>query len=361
MKSIIFVTVSMGGGGTERVISILANWFCKQNISVKILTIADKEVAYELDQRIQIVNISKATGGSLSGRLKRLFAMRRFFKQDSEAGIIAMGTVAAMFTLLAHIGLKNAVIISERNDPNRLNHKPIKKTVRLIRNILYRQAASIICQTEDVREYFPKSLIRNCRVIPNPISSTILPAIENNNRNHNIISAGRLTEQKNHKLLIDTFCRFHMEHPEYHLIIYGQGDLEENLNEYVKQLKMEDYITIPGFCNNLYEELQNSSMYISTSNWEGISNSLIEALAFGIPTIATDCPVGGSRMFIKTMENGILVKTNDEEGLLRGMNKITEDKELAALLSRNAVEIRALLSEERIANMWLDALESRTK
>lgn len=351
-RPIIFVTVSMGGGGTERVISILANYYCNMNIPVTILMIAEHRVAYELDKRIQVVNVSETTGGSLIRRIKRVISLRKYFKNNSNAEIIAMGTVTAMFSLLAKIGLKCTVVISERNDPNRLNHKPISKPIRLLRNFLYRGAKAIVLQTEDVKACFPNYLVKKSVVIPNPISESLPEVYINTNREKTVITAGRLTEQKNHKLLIDAFCKFFEFHPEYRLEIYGKGEMEEELKAYVQILGMTEYISICGFCEDLYTKLQTSGIYVSSSNWEGISNSLIEALAIGIPTIATDCPVGGSRMFIQNMENGILIKINDENALIDGLLKIAENFDFASHISANAIKIRELLSVEKIAALW---------
>ncbi len=359
IRPIIFVTVSMGGGGTERVISILANHYCQKNIPVTILIIADNRVAYNLDERIRIVNVSEATGGSLVGRIKRVIGLRKYFKNSPEARIIAMGTVTAMFTLLAKMGLKRDVVISERNDPNRLNHKPISKLAKLLRNYLYRGAKAIVLQTEDVKDCFPKYLVKKSVVIPNPLSDELPDAYVNTNRKKTIITAGRLTEQKNHKLLIDSFFKFYENHSEYQLKIYGNGELEEELKSYVQKIGMSEQISICGFCDNLYAELQTNGIYVSSSNWEGISNSLIEALAFGIPTIATDCPVGGSRMFIRNMENGILIKTEDETALIEAMNKIADDKVFAERLSEKAIAIRTQLSAEKIADEWMQLFEKQ--
>lgn len=353
MRPIIFVTVSMGGGGTERVISILANYYCQKNIPVTILMIADNRVAYKLDERIQIVNVSEATGGSLIGRIKRVTGLRKHLKSNPEARVIAMGTVTAMFTLLAKMGLKRDVVISERNDPNRLNHKPISKSAKLLRNFLYQRAKAIVLQTEDVKDCFPECLMKKSVVIPNPLSTELPEAYVNTNREKTVVTAGRLTEQKNHKLLIDAFCKFHKGHPDYKLNIYGKGELEEELKNYVQKIGMKEHISICGFCDDLYTELQSNGIYVSSSNWEGISNSLIEALAFGIPTIATDCPVGGSRMFIRNMENGILIKTEDETALIEAMNKIADDKVFAERLSEKAIAIRTQLSAEKIADEWM--------
>lgn len=356
MNSIIFVTVSMGGGGTERVISVLANNFCQRNIKVTIMTIADDRIAYDLDNRIEVLNISKATGGNFSARIKRITTMRRHFLQSKESGVIAMGTVASIFTLLALWGMKNPCVISERNDPNRLNHKPIRREMRWLRNFLYRHTKGIVFQTEDARNCFPVALRNKSVVIPNPISNLISDVSINNKRNCTIISAGRLTEQKNHKLLINAFRKFYLSYPYYKLIIYGKGELETELRDYIDSIGMKQNIFMPGYSDNLYDQLKNGAMYVSCSNWEGISNSLMEALAFGIPTIATDCPMGGSRMLIRNGENGLLISMNDEDALINAMKKIAENPEFAEYLSHNAVDIRNELNEERISDMWIQVM-----
>lgn len=354
MSNIIFVTISMRGGGTERVISVLANRMVHMGHKVTIVMIADPTIEYDLDKRIITECVSKATGGSLTGRIKRICNMRKVFSKDKTAKIISMGTVANLFTLVASIGLRNPIVISERNDPNRLNHRPIKKSETSIRNMLYRRADRIVLQTPDVANCFPAYITKKCVVIPNPISSSLPDANINGYREKSVISAGRLTEQKNHKLLIDAFCQFYKKHPEYCLNIYGKGELEEELKEYVNSHKMEGIINICGFCDDLYKKLQTAGMYVSSSDWEGISNSMIEALAMGIPTIATDCPVGGSRMFIKSRSNGVLTNVGDEMALTDAMTQVADDEEFARLLGKNAVMIRDELAVEKIIGKWLE-------
>ena len=159
-RKIIFVTVSMGGGGTERVISILANYYASVGDSVTILLIADNRVEYELDEQIEVKTIAGVTNGKLNSRCERIINLRRSICEKKKANVIAMGTVAAMFTLLSTIGLSVNVVISERNDPERLNHKPISKRAKLLRNFLYRKAKAIVLQTEDVKKCFPKFLVK---------------------------------------------------------------------------------------------------------------------------------------------------------------------------------------------------------
>lgn len=354
MKKVIFVTISMRGGGTERVISILANRMVAMGYEVTIVMIAEPVIEYKLDEKIKTVCVSKATGGSLSGRIKRVFNMRREFAADKSARIISMGTVANMFALLASFGLKNPVTISERNDPNRLNHRPIKSYEVWLRNFLYKKADKIVLQTPDVLDCFPRVIQKKCVVIPNPVPMDMPMPRSMEEREKTILTAGRLTEQKNHKMLLEVFAEFSKQFPEYHLNIFGRGELEAALANRIQELQMQDKISLRGFCDNLYEELGKGGIYVSTSDWEGISNSLLEALAMGIPTVATDCPMGGSRMCIEDGVNGYLIPVKDKETLLQKLVRLASEETLRASLSENAMKIRESFSEVAITNRWLE-------
>lgn len=356
-KEVIFVTVSMGGGGTERVISILANYYVSMCNRVTILLIADNRVEYKLDKRIKVESIAGATGGSIKARIERIFKLRSRIKNQRNANVIAMGTVTAMFTLLATIGLPNDVVISERNDPNRLNHKPISKSAKLLRNFLYRGAKVIVFQTEDVKECFPQYLVRKSVVIPNPLPSDLPYVDETIIRDKSIITAGRLTEQKNQQLLIRAFKRITEIYPDYVLKIFGRGEMEKELLGMIQENHLEEKAYLKGFSDNLYHELTYGGIYVSSSNWEGISNSLAEALAMGIPTIATDCPMGGSRMLINNGQNGLLIPVEDEEALVQAIDNLISDVTLRRNISMRASETREVLSESRIAEKWLKCFE----
>ena len=93
-------------------------------------------------------------------------------------------------------------------------------------------------------------------------------------------------------------------------------------------------------------------MYVNSSDSEGLSNAMLEALAIGLPCICTDCPVGGARATVKDGENGILVPVGDETALAAAMTRIAEDPALAAKLSANAALLREALSQERVTERW---------
>lgn len=349
-KNIIFITISMSGGGTERVIALLADWYINNGFKVSILMIGGNKVEYALDERIDIRSISSATGGKIVERIKRIIKLRKeIIKKKSY--VIAMGSVAAIFTLIAAIGTGAYVIISERNDPNQLNHRPIHFYEKIVRNILYIKADKIVFQTEMAKKCFPYKIKKKSKIILNPLRLSI---IDNDYvRESRVITAGRLTRQKNHLLLIEAFLEFHKTHPKFSLHIFGKGEMENDLNKYIKENNAEQFIILEGFTDCLNVEFNRSAMYISSSDWEGISNSLAEAIASGVPTIATDCPMGGSATLIDNMVNGILVPVEDKRALIEAMKMIADDKELAEKLSKNGIKLIDRLNIDRIAREWI--------
>ncbi len=353
---ITFVTIAMGGGGTERVIATLADYFVSLGIRVKILMIGGSDVAYKLDDRVELRCISEATGGSIKGRIDRIRAMRTEFKDPTGASIIAMGTVAAMFTSIASLGLKNRIILSERNDPNRLNHRPIKGYEKVIRNLLYRRADGIVFQTDMAKGCFPEYITRRGEIILNPIRNEFPEFVPYSEREKVVITAGRLTEQKNHKLLIDAVVRTHERFPDYALKIYGEGEYRAVLEEYIASHDAGSFIHLMGYESDILGVMSRSRIYVSSSDWEGISNSLAEAMACGMAVVATDCPMGGSAMLIDDGTDGRLVPVGDADRLTECLLDIMQDEESARTYAEKAKAVREKLSVENIGACWLNVV-----
>ena len=199
---------------------------------------------------------------------------------------------------------------------------------------------------------FPKSVQKKGIIIPNPINGN-LPERYVGERRKAIVAACRLHPQKNLPMLIEAFYLIHKSYPEYILEIYGQGAEKEKIENLAKKLGIEDRIYMPGFIDNILDKINSAAMYVSSSDYEGISNSMLEALALGVPSVVTDCPVGGARMMINDGENGILVPVGDATKFAQSMDRILRDKEFAEKLSTNAYRIREKLPLKAIAQEWL--------
>lgn len=346
---IVFVLPEMLGGGSERVVAALSGEFVKRGYEVGILLFAGKQVVYELDSRVEVCSVGEESKGNPLTRIKRIINMRKYYKKNKGCYIFSFSVMGTVFSVLAAAGIPHRLLVSERNDPSKI---PLKH--KIVRNWSYRYAEKLVFQTDDMVEYFPKDIQKKSVVIPNPVSSDI-PKPYVGKRDNRIVNVARLQPQKNHKLLIDAFSIFNKIHSEYELHIYGQGELEDELRKQTKQLGIVDKAIFHGFSNNVKEEIKNAAMFVLSSDYEGISNSMIEALAMGIPTISTDCPVGGSRMYIENEVSGLLTPVGDADKLSKAMIKMVEDSNLAARCSENSIKITDLYSLEKIASRFLKA------
>lgn len=345
---IVFVVPNMIGGGTERIVSLLANEYVKQGIEVGVLIFAGDKVEYELDERVEVVFAGAASGGSAKVRLQRIKRMREYYQQNRDCIIFAFSVMGAVFSAVATFGAGHPTLVSERSNPDEYEHK-------WIRDFFYRRADRVVLQTEEVISSFDKAIRKKAVVIPNPVDATLPPAYTGERR-QTIAFVGRLEYQKNPQLLVDAFYMFQKDFPDYTLEIYGKGSLEPQLRQSVQEYGIGDKVIFHGFCADAREKVKDSAVFVLPSRYEGISNSLMEALAMGLPVIATDCPVGGTRMCVSDHVNGIMVPVGDAEAMTRAMKELAENQELAGCLSAEAVKIRERFSIEVIAHRLLECM-----
>lgn len=346
---IIFVIPNMTGGGTERVISLLSDEYVKRGYDVAIMQFAGYEHAYELNGRVEDFSVASRSDGNPLIMLKKLIVMRKYFKNNPDCRIFAFCVMGAVYAAMTTWGMSRFLLVAERNSPDSCN---IKK----LRNWAYRHADRITFQTEDGIGYFPKDIAAKAMVIPNPVDASV-PERYEGNRDHRVVTVGRLHKQKNHALLLNAFADFLIQFPDYELHVYGQGELEESLKKQAEELEIGCKVVWHGFCADVREEIRDAGMFVLSSDFEGISNSMLEALAMGIPTISTDCPIGGARIYIEDGESGLLVPTGDRRALTEAMCKVAADPELAERLSVNAAKIKEKYSLSGIADEFLKAAE----
>lgn len=344
---IIFIIPNMTGGGTERVISLLSDEYVRKGFDVAVMQFAGYEHAYQLNGKVEDFSVAPRSNGNPFVMIRRLIAMRRYFRQNRDSHIFAFCVMGAVFAVITTWGMKIPVMVAERNSPESCH-------VKGLRNWAYRRAGRITFQTADGISYFPKEIAKKAVVIPNPVDADI-PEPWTGSRSRRIVTAGRLHRQKNHALLLEAFADFSKRFPDYELHIYGEGELEGRLKEQAGRLRIASRVVWHGFCPDVREQIRDAAMFVLSSDYEGISNSMLEALSMGIPTISTDCPIGGARIYIVPEERGLLVPVGDKEAMTEAMCRIASDGELAKRLSAGAVQIREKYSVQKIAEHFLEA------
>ncbi len=355
-KKILVLTDHFGNGGAERVASLIINGLSVNKENEVHVCVFQDENNYGVNfEHVHFHLLSPKSGGYLKNVLIRMQNLKRTIQEIRPDVIFSFGPIMASYVVIARwfSGVKDVKIIaSERNDPRK---EPVSDLKKLVRDFCYNHSDILVCQTPMAVELLKQRKVNtNYVIIPNPITPN-LPVWKGEN-SYNIITAARLTEQKNLPLLIDAFKIVHEKHPNYRLVIYGEGEMRGMLESYVFEKELKDVVTLPGFAKNVHQVMAEAYMYVSSSDYEGISNSMLEALGIGLPCICTDCPVGGASMFIDNGRTGMLTTVGDCNMLVTAMNKLIEDKNLLRNISTASRKVNEELTLERITKMWTNLI-----
>lgn len=398
-KQLIFVMPVMKGGGAEKVAALLLNEFNKNGYECEfVLTNSDRNeiVNRGLDSEIKITVLREMFSKSgafkkLSLILFRLFssaickipeiigkkvpaglallsfkaqyydeliALKKVVSQKPDAKVISFLQPSIPLTLIATEGLPNRVVVSERADPYRLLKK--RYGYNFIKKY-YQRADALVFQTNDAKSAYPENISKKGTVIFNPINDK-LPEPYWGEREKFVTTFCRISRQKNLPVLVEAFAEFHKEFNDYRLKIIGEPQNDDDiasLNEtktLADKLGIADYIDFLPFSSQVHDLIIRDAMYVNSSDYEGMSNAMLEAMAIGMPVICTDCPIGGANAVIKNNENGILTEVGNASEICDAMKKIAGDKSFSDKLSQNAANIRYELSLENTAKKWMELL-----
>lgn len=353
-KEIIILTISMGNDGAERILSELSREWIKQGHKVTIIqTGADNYgVSYKLSKDIEVLNIHATSNIKVIRYLQEIKNTIGILKQRPDATVVSFIVASIFICGVASFFVKNRIVVSERNNPKEC---PAGKLQQKLRDWAFYHADVCVFQTEDAMRMFPKRVQNKGIIIPNPINGK-LPKPYTGERRKVIVTACRLHPQKNLPMLIDAFAKLYKKYPDYKLEIYGQGKEQKRLESQIKELGLKGAVSLPGFAENIHQKMYDAMIYVSSSNYEGISNSMLEALGMGIPTVVTDCPAGGARMVIQNGINGLLVPIGDTNALYRAMKKIIENKNFMEKISKEAAKIVNEYPLEKISQRWIEVM-----
>lgn len=353
-KEIIIVTISLGNDGAERILTELSRQWVQEGHHITVIQTSPNRYGneYALAEDIELIQIHTTSSNKVIRFIQEIKELIKILKTRPDATCLSFLSASSFILAISSWFVKNRIVFSERNNPRKV---PVGWHQQALRNFAFLFADAVVFQTEDAKSYFPRSVQKRGVIIPNPINGKLPPPIEGE-REKVIVTACRLHPQKNLPMMINAFSMLADEFPDYKLVIYGQGVLEDELRAQIKSLNLEDRILLPGFADNILEKVAPCAMYVSSSDFEGISNSMLEALGMGLPSVVTDCPVGGARMVIRNGENGLLVPVRDTEAMYKAMRSVLCDPALAARLSREAIKVRDEFPLWKIAKRWLEVL-----
>lgn len=358
------VISSLGAGGAERIMSLMANYWAAKGWEITLLTLDDGIPFYQIDEQVNHIGlgIQQNSPNVLMGawnNFRRIQTLQRAIASLKPAVVISFIDQMNVLTLIATRSLNLRVIVSERTDPTLYS---IGTTWDLLRRWTYPFASKIVVLTQKTSNYFLSELRLPSYVIPNAV--ILPPKFENisqtENTKRSLVAMGRLTQQKGFDLLLKAFAKLTDKHPDWSLTIFGEGELHAELEALRDHLKLQGRVHFPGAVKNVYETLQQGDIFVLSSRFEGFPNALCEAMACGLPVIATDCPTGPTEI-IRDGIDGILVQRENVAALSAAMANLMADEQKRKDLSTRATEVVKRFGIEKVMPMWEELLAQVVK
>ncbi|MBA4322715.1 MAG: hypothetical protein C0408_07855 [Odoribacter sp.] len=353
---IVLVTLSLEGGGAEKILSrLILN--LHNDFNIVLVTFYQRGMYLEELTSIPGLEyhcLNAETGNTLSFAIR----LRRIIKKVSPDKIISFLYYPNIVTYLSLTGLNIPLILSERSNHRLYLTGSFKHKVwRWLLNKAYLKAASIIAVSEESKKAIESDFrLPGSKIITinNGISFSSLDGLKTEPVDEftfkkeitYIVAVGSLNKAKNYRLLVESFNLVHSKHNSTNLLILGKGELESEIRSQVSALNLTDAVHLAGYCPNPYKYLKSASCYVLSSSWEGFPNSLLEAMYVNGHVVSTDCPTGPSEI-ISHHVDGMLCEPDNRGELAAAMEKMCFDEHFRKHVFENS-RIKIAKFDEKI-------------
>ena len=359
MRNLAFMVKTLEGGGAQRVMNTLSVEFIKRGIAVHIITMFYAE-GYRFLPEVGTLNLDiSRENRSVSYNREKMEMLKEYIRAHEIDTLIIGSTSAPLYEYALFVAEEYPlrIIAQMTNAPER---SPVGAADRRRRDEVFlellRRGDGFLFQTEYERDYFPPAIREKSAVIDNPLMQE-LPDVSTEPTEKLIVSAGRYDEQKNFELLIQAFHFFVQNWPDYRLMIFGKGHMEGIYRKQIRDLNLEGSAFLLPFTIEIHEKIRNAAAFVQSSNYEGVSNMLLEAIAMGIPVISTDCPAYGARSFIRHSENGLLVPPGRGDLLAKAIEEVVSSEDYKRCACQGAAAVRRRLDVGTIVSQYIQYID----
>lgn len=357
MKTLLFVTPCLSFAGAEKILCWVAEEFSKCDYSVHILNLnlLDNNSKYSVDglTNITLHTLKKKYIKGLNNFF-RVLELAKLAKAINADCIISFTRYPCVLSVLAGKIACVPTIISERGDPYQYEYGLKNKIDFMILNA----ATGCVFQTEYAKKAYLKKLATKSIVIPNPVFKKD-ESRWNKDSDEIVISVGRLdNQQKRYDVMVNAFERFHANYPSYKLHIYGRGLDEDKIIKMVEEKKLVDCIQFKGLSVNPTPLLCQAQIFLITSDFEGVPNALLEAMAVGMPVVSTDCSPGGAKFLINDHRNGLIVPAGNVGAIAKALSDFAGDKDLRIKCGEAAHGVCKRFEPNAVFSLWKGYLET---
>ncbi len=381
MKKKIYITaLHLGHGGVEMAISLMSNAFVKKGYDVTVLSLYNLgEPAYDILPEVKIeyltdvrpnkeefysairsknpIKILKEGLYSVKVlRLKKTSLVKRI--KQIEDGIV-ISTRNEHSTLLSKYGNEKMLKIAQLHHDHCFEQKLLSDISSGYGNIDYFTLLTDQL-TEEISEMMSKNNKRTkCVTVENFLPKEDAE-IELDKKQKSVVAVGRLHTVKGFDRLLEIWKETSKKYPDWKLVIVGDGEEKDRLNELANKLEIANSVTFTGALahDEVLRTMRDSSVYAMTSHTEGFPFVLIEAMSSGLPAIAFDVRVG-PRAIIEDGKNGTLVKDNDNKAFSEALAQLMSNDGKRLEYSTNALERAKDFTEEKIVEKWISLFERR--
>ena len=366
MSHILFLVSSMQGGGAERVAALLCNHWVAQGHQVTLMpTFSGRgECLYPLEERVQLDYLADRVGSrsrSSLNKVRRLIALRRAIRELSPDAIVSFLSDVNVAAVLAAWGLRIPVVVSERTYPPAM---PLGKGLAVLRRFAYPRATGVVVQTRRTLAWLqaccPQSrgqVIPNPVVYPLPEGQPLLdPAAVVDRTRRVLLTVGRLSEEKGFGQLLAAFGALALRYARWDLVILGEGPERERLEAQRDRLGLSGRVHLPGRAGNPEDWYARADLYVMSSRFEGFPNTLIEAMAYGLPAVSFDCETGPADIIRDGVDGYLVPPEEGAEGLARAIEALMDDEEKRRQMGHAAIAVRERFSMERVMAAWDEVL-----
>jgi len=366
-RRILFVSPSLAGGGAERNIVWLANYFAENSTDCALVSISGESAdAYQLDSRVNRVALSLDTETrsffhSVAANIDRYRQLRKSIKAFQPDIVVSFVTSANVISVFAARSLSIPVIVSERNYPPAMR---LRSYWKWLRRHTYRLSDVVVSQTELGAQWLRQNTSsKKVLVVPNPVihpvistAPTLLPNDYVNENVKVLLAVGNASRQKGFDILVHAFGKVSDQFNDWCLVIIGDGT-PQALKELIADQQLHKKIIVPGRAGNMAAWYSRADVFVLSSRYEGFPNVLLEAMASGVPVVSTDCNTGPADI-IDSGVNGLLTPTEDPDAMAAALEKLMSDEILRLKLGSSAKEVQQRFSPQSIYSCWIQIIET---